>query len=706
MKLRLLIIISLVSIALLASFGVVLAQERSAQGVAANGGMAASDRGSGVSASPLAVVGSGFTYQGQLKSSNNPVNGTCDFQFSLYDAVSGGAQVGTTQTIPAVSVVNGVFTVVLNSSGEFGPTAFTGDERYLAIAVRCPAGSGSFTALTPRQTLSAAPYALSLKPEAVINGSSVTTTTGVLNIKNSVGGYCDNAAGVRATSGVGSTGFIFCDDTAIYGNGSLDGVLGTGDLFGVGGVSRSTYGWGLFARADGDNGTGLYINTGGEKSKGISVNTGGDKGTGIFVNSYGQESNAIYAINYSTAITTGFGIYSVKGSTSGYDLLEHYLYPGAVVGDTNVGNGVMGISSAPNGDGLIGIITGTASNGVVGWALSTNYGTGVFGISNATNGYGVYGESYSTDGTAGYFTNVSGSLNGWGVRAFTASGNSGDVHPGGWLYNAAGEFAGPNGLIGAASHDVSSGFGVTGISPAEYGRGVVGRASHTTGINYGVYAWTDSPNGYAGYFGGNVSVYGNFSASGTKAFRIDYPLDPANKYLLHYAVESPQVQNQYNGTVTLDANGEAVVDLPVYFSTVNTGPFQYQLTAIGAPGPNLYIAQEVAGNQFKIAGGAPGMKVSWLLFGLRNDPWMQDHPQTDVANKPAGEAGKYVYPQGYGQPATLQLGFLQQDNPLHLMQPVAPQLPQQNTGTPGTTNVPQRQQPNNVPGSSTYPPQP
>ena len=71
----------------------------------------------------------------------------------------------------------------------------------------------------------------------------------------------------------------------------------------------------------------------------------------------------------------------------------------------------------------------------------------------------------------------------------------------------------------------------------------------------------------------------------------------------HYAVESPQVQNQYNGTVTLDANGEAVVDLPEYFSSVNTGPFQYQLTAIGAPGPNLYIAQEVTGNQFKIAGG-------------------------------------------------------------------------------------------------------
>jgi hypothetical protein len=683
MKLRVLLIIGLVSLALLASFGVVLAQERNTPGGTAEVGDAVGP------VSPLAAVGSGFTYQGQLKSSNNPVNGTCDFQFSLYDAVSGGAQVGATQTIPAVNVANGVFTVVLNSSGEFG-LAFTGDARYLSIAVRCPTGSGSYTPLTPRQTLSAAPYAFSLKPEAMISGVVTGTVSnpdgGVLKVKNNRVGSWDYAAGLRATQGTGSSGAQFSDNVGVYGSGSYNGVIGTGDQYGVGGVSQTEYGWGLFGRADGDHGVGMYAMT------------------------FSENGYATYAINYSSVITGGFGIYGVKGYSSGYDLLEHNYYPGAVVGDTGVGNGVVGISSAPNGDGVIGIITGTASNAVIGIAYSTDYGTGVNGSSYATYGYGVYGSADGSSGTGVYghsnqAVGVYGSTGslyyGIGVIGVQPSYSTSDFSSCCW--NPAGFFGGRNGVIAVTKED--GGYGVTGIYAS------------TTGSGYAIYGKSNSPSttaiygenyagGYAGYFSGNVSVIGNFSVVGGKSFRIDYPLDPANKYLLHYAVESPQVQNQYNGTVTLDANGEAVVDLPEYFSSVNAGPFQYQLTAIGAPGPNLYIAQEVTGNQFKIAGGTPGMKVSWLLFGLRNDPWMQDHPQTDVADKPASEAGKYVYPQGYGQPATLQLGFLQQDNPLHLMQPVAPQLPQQNTGTPGTTNVPQPQQPNNVPGSSTYPPQP
>ena len=677
MKLRLLIIIGVVSLALLASFGVVLAQERSTPGGTA------SASGSGEPASPLAAVGSGFTYQGQLKSSNNPVNGTCDFQFSLYDAVSGGAQVGATQTIPAVSVVNGVFTVVLNSGGQFG-LAFTGDERFLAIAVRCPAGSGSYTPLTPRQTLSAAPYALSLKPEAFISatitGTSIITDAGVFKVSNGKSGYCDWAAGVRATSGVGSTGFIFCDDVAIYGNGELAGIVGTGDLYGVAGVSRSTYGWGLYGRADGEHGTGLYVNT------------------------FGEDSYGIYTINYSTAITEGFGIYGVKGYQSGYDLLENYWYPGAVVGDTGVGNGVIGLSSAPYGDGVIGIITGTASNAVIGIAYSTDYGTGVNGTSYATYGYGVYGSANGSSGTGvygnAYLYGVYGyaySTDGIGVVGVQSGYSTDDL---GTFWAPGGFFGGRNGIVGITREN--GGYGVAGVFDATTGSGAAVRGRSSSSNAYGVYG-INTAGGNAGYFSGNVYVAGTLGASGVKSFRIDYPLDPANKYLLHYAVESPQVQNQYNGTVSLDANGEAVVDLPEYFSSVNTGPFQYQLTAIGAPGPNLYIAQEVTGRLFKIAGGTPGMKVSWLLYGVRNDPWMQDNPQTDVADKPVSEAGKYVYPQGYGQPATLQLGLLEQSDPMHLYQPVLPQI-QQNTAVPGTTTPPQ--QPNNVPGSSTYPSQP
>src|SRR6266542_7155599 len=70
-------------------------------------------------AASQAALGSGFTYQGTLQSGGQPVTATCDFQFSLYDALSSGLQVGATQTVTGVSVAAGHFTVVLNSANQF-----------------------------------------------------------------------------------------------------------------------------------------------------------------------------------------------------------------------------------------------------------------------------------------------------------------------------------------------------------------------------------------------------------------------------------------------------------------------------------------------------------------------------------------------------------------------------------------------------------
>jgi hypothetical protein len=68
------------------------------------------------------------------------------------------------------------------------------------------------------------------------------------------------------------------------------------------------------------------------------------------------------------------------------------------------------------------------------------------------------------------------------------------------------------------------------------------------------------------------------------------------------------------GNVTLDTKGETVVTMPAWFEALNT-EFRYQLTAIGTPSPDLYIAEEITDNRFKIAGGKQGMKVSWLVTG-------------------------------------------------------------------------------------------
>ncbi len=145
---------------------------------------------------------------------------------------------------------------------------------------------------------------------------------------------------------------------------------------------------------------------------------------------------------------------------------------------------------------------------------------------------------------------------------------------------------------------------------------------------------------------GDVSVTGNL-AKGAGSFRIDHPLDPQNQYLYHSFVESSDMMNIYNGNVLLDQDGEAVVELPEWFEALNED-FRYQLTAIGGFAP-VYIAEEINQNRFKIAGGTPGMKISWQVTGVRHDPYAKQHRIEVEQMKPAQERGSYVHPDAYNQ---------------------------------------------------------
>jgi hypothetical protein len=219
-------------------------------------------------------------------------------------------------------------------------------------------------------------------------------------------------------------------------------------------------------------------------------------------------------------------------------------------------------------------------------------------------------------------------------------------------------------------HDVTDGYGVgvqgrgryMGIRGYAYtlsgsSYGLYGLAWGTgTGTRYGVYGYAaGGATNWAGYFIGNVEVTGTVSKSASVT-KIDHPEDPENKYLIHSNVGSPDMKNIYDGTVILDASGKAIVELPSYFNAFNK-EFRYQLTAIGKPAPSIYIEKEIENNEFVIAGGEPGMKVSWQVTGNRKDPYAQKNRLGVEQEKLPENRGKYMNPASYDKAEEYSISF-------------------------------------------------
>ena len=183
--------------------------------------------------------------------------------------------------------------------------------------------------------------------------------------------------------------------------------------------------------------------------------------------------------------------------------------------------------------------------------------------------------------------------------------------------------------------------------------GIYGIAGGSTVANRGVYGGTTGTSGvlWAGYFAGNINVTGTVQKSASKTI-IDHPLDPTNKFLTHSSVESDQMMNIYNGVTFLNSDGTAVVTMPDWFESLNT-EFRYQLTAIGAPGPNLYISRKISGNTFEISGGVAKMEVSWQVTGVRQDNFAKTNPIEVETSKDQIEKGYYLHPEAYGQPEAM-----------------------------------------------------
>jgi trimeric autotransporter adhesin len=254
----------------------------------------------------------------------------------------------------------------------------------------------------------------------------------------------------------------------------------------------------------------------------------------------------------------------------------------AVTLNVNATDNLAIIANATGGDAAI-LAGSDTDSGVAGTSVS---GDGVDGFSNSGNG--VEGDSNGPDGFGVYGTNLS-----------------------------------EDSIAIYASDSTSSSAGLVGEAP---------------------YALIANGSALAGEFIGNVEVEGTLT-SDSSSVKIDHPLDPANKYLYHSFVESPDMMNIYNGNVTTDAQGDAVVTLPDWFEALNQD-FRYQLTVLGQFAQAI-VSSKVANHQFSIKTDKPNVEVSWQVTGIRHDTWANAHRIPVEEMKPANERGFYKHPELY-----------------------------------------------------------
>jgi hypothetical protein len=683
-----------------------------------------------------------FTYQGELTSAGSPAAGTYDIRYRLFDAPSGGNQIGSTLCSDNLAVTAGRFAATL----DFGAPAFSGQQRYLEIEVRQDAGTdcaddSGYTILTSRQQLTAAPYATFASsagfaqsansasnatqlggqaPEfytsaanlssGTIDPARLPATTVRSSIPNAFG-PSPNTFGGPVGLGTTSPASLF-DVVGFYRTGAanaLDQQQAVQNSFGTGTDLWQSFTAGQSGQLtriefNGASGVGGQSRTAtiqiyaGEGTAGALMATSTitllDASNGAWVtSSIPGQLLVVAGRQYTIRISiTGSNIFLsasdansyLGGRTNGPDFRDYmfrtFVTPATQTSMFNIGMNGVGIgTNAPTS--MLSVAGNADVSGNL--AVGGNLTAGVITANLSGNAITATNATLLSGQPASFYTSASNLSSGTLPDARLAA-NIPRLNTNNAFTSSQNSFVGRVGVntpAGALELDVNGRINVaSGVIQKDLSAGVVtattdlGLYSQVAGgwvrfvTNNAQFAWfTDSGAGTTPRMvlspTGNLNVSGSLAKAGG-SFKIDHPLDPENKYLYHSFVESPDMMNIYNGNVTTDASGYAVITLPDYFEALNRD-FRYQLTVLDDSENDFILAKVYrkigvdAPRQFTIRTSMPGIEVSWQVTGIRQDAWAQKNRIPNSIDKPAAEKGTLLHPEAFGKPASPAAADLQ-----------------------------------------------